>query len=93
MFENKIINKYDINDVLYVYNAKANRIDTIVVSSITLDTEDEEVKYNYRYYQHEVFALYEDAFRYARKYLSEVFNNLYKNLKEDMKGGEGNASS
>ena len=92
MFENGIINKYDINDKLYVYNSKENKIDIIKVFAITLSEDDNEVKYNYRYYEHEVFAIYDDAFTYARCYLSKVFNDLYENLKSKMKEGDSNAN-
>lgn len=93
MSENNNFNKYDINDVLYAYNSKANRIDRIVVTAITLYPGDEEIKYNYIYYQHEVFAFYKNAFEYARQCLNEHYKQLEEELKNNSKGGEGNASS
>ena len=93
MFENNVRNKYDINDVLYVYNTKANKIDTIKVFAITLKEDDEEVMYNYVYYQHEVFAIYEECFKYARQYLYSWYMEMDKMLKNNSKEGEGNASS
>lgn len=93
MFENKTINKYDINDVLYAYNPNTNNLEKIVVFAITLEGSDEEVKYNYRYFQHEVFAVYEDAFNYARACLYACYMKLDEEFKNNSKEGEGNASS
>ena len=59
MFETNVRNKYDINDELYLYNSKENKIIKFTVFAISLAEKDNEVTYNYRYLEHEVFAVYE----------------------------------
>ena len=93
MFENKIINKYDINDVLYFYNPNENKIEKIKVFAISLAEKDTEVTYNYRYLEHEVFGVYDDAFKYARQCIYAYYMQLDEELKNNSKEGEGNASS
>lgn len=93
MFENKIINKYDINDVLYFYNSKENKIEEIKVFAISLAEIDTEVTYNYRYLEHQLFGVYDDALKFARQCLYSYYTQLDEELKNNSKGGEGNASS
>lgn len=93
MFETNVRNKYDINDVLYAYNPNTNKLEKIVVFAITLAETDTEVAYNYKYLEHEVFAVYEDAFNYARACLYAYYMKLDEEFKSNMKEGEGNASS
>ena len=93
MFEKNVYNKYDINDVVYTYNTNINKIEKITVFAITLSETDTEVTYNYKYLEHEVFAVYDDAFKYARQCLYAFYMQLEEELKTNSKEGEGNASS
>ena len=89
MFDDVVRNKYFISDELYAYDFTKNIIEKIVVFAITYEKNEGCPKYNYKYYEDSLFYEYDDAFKYARKCLSDKF---IKYLNE-LKGGDSNASS
>ena len=89
MFDDVVINNYFISDELYAYDFTKNIIEKIVVFAITYEKNEGTCKYNYKYYEDSLFYEYEDAFKYARKYLSNKFTEYLNKLK----GGDSNASS
>lgn len=89
MFDGVVRNKYFISDELYAYDSAKNVIVKIVVFAITYEKNEGCPKYNYKYYEDSLFYEYEDAFAYARKYLSKKFEEKLNKLK----GGDSNASS
>lgn len=89
MFDNVVRNKYLINDELYAYDSAKNVIEKIVVFAVTYEKDEGSCRYNYKYYEDSLFYEYDDAFKFARKYLSNKFNEYLNKLK----GGDSNASS
>lgn len=89
MFDEVVRNKYFISDVVYAYDSAKNIIEKIVIFAITYEKNEGCCKYNYKYYEDSLFYEYDDAFKYARKYLSNKFNEYLNKLK----GGDSNASS
>lgn len=89
MFDEVVRNKFFISDELYAYDSAKNIIEKIVVFAITYEKNEGCVKYNYKYYEDSLFYDYDDAFKFARKYLSNKFTEYLNKLK----GGDSNASS
>ena len=81
--EKEISNKYSINEEVYYYRAKDNKIIKIKIYAITYDKDNEKIiRYNYFYPEDELYDTYDDAFMYARMYLKEHMNDLINELKE-----------
>lgn len=89
MFDEVVRNKYFISDVVYAYDSAKNIIEKIVIFAITYEKNEGCPKYNYKYYEDSLFYEYDDAFKFARKYLSNKFTEYLNKLK----GGDSNASS
>lgn len=89
MFDDKVRNKYFISDEVYAYDSAKNTIEKIVIFAVSYEKNEGCCKYNYKYYEDSLFYDYEDAFKYARKYLCNKFNEYLNKLK----GGDSNASS
>ena len=86
----EISNKYSINEELFFYDKNNNKIKTLKVFAITYDEDSKPktIKYNYLFNEDELFDTFDDAFTYARWYLSGVYNRLTNELKNQSKEGD-----
>ena len=91
-----ITNLYNINDDVFYYDEKNNRIIPIIIYSITYEeriVNDDfiiDIRYNGAYLETELFGKYEDCFKYARERIYQSMEKLLNKLKE---GSEEYANS
>lgn len=79
--KSKIINKYNLSDLLYYYNRSNNKIIQFEVSSITFDYErDDDIKYNYFYPEGECYTSLKECYEASCDILEEKFEELKMEL-------------
>ena len=79
--KSRIINKYNLSDLLYYYNRTQNKIIQFEVSSITFDAEkDDDIKYNYFYPEDECYTSLKECYEASCNILEEHCEELKMEL-------------
>ena len=79
--KSRIINKYNLSDLLYYYNRSNNRIIQFEVSSITFDaSQDDDINYNYFYPEGECYTSLKECYEASCNILEERCEELKMEL-------------